>query len=691
MKLTFNWLKEFVDLRESPQKIASTLTMSGFEIESLEPCGPVATPEDWLLDVAVLPHRGDCLGILGVARELAALTGRKLKLPPARAATRQRGAKLPVAVEVKSPKLCPRYSARMAEGVGIAPAPAWMRSRLEACGIRAINNVVDVTNYVMLETGQPLHAFDVDRLGAKRIVVRQAGDSRRLVTLDGVERQLHPEDLLICDGEEPAALAGIMGGMSSEVHAGTRSVLLESAHFEPLSVRHTAKRLGVHTEASHRFERGVDPEGTLYALDRAVFLLAEVAGAVPLEAVADQRSRSKKAAPVVVRDERVASLLGVRLRRSEIEGPLRALGLKIQQRSKKSLKVLPPSFRFDLGREADLIEEVARFHGYDKIGATLPRVRPQAKADPYLRWRRRVGSFLVGEGLVEVINLAFASAEMNSRFPGIAQGEASPVRVLNPLTQEHSEMRLSLIPGLIGNLRAHAEQKVRGFAAFEIGKVFRLGPSGLPEERSHLGVLLYGRQEHRGLGAEEPSWTFFDLKGLAEGVLELLGLSSAELFAPAALPEFLHPGKAATLGRDGERWGVLGEVHPDLRGAFGLPACAVCELDFELLLEYARWDFTVLPLPRFPSVARDISVVVDEAFPAERIIRWIKELGHSMIKEVRVFDEYRGAPVPEGKKSLAYAISYRDDHRTLTDDEVNAAHQDLVGELRKVFGAELRA
>src|SRR5437870_7097105 len=679
MKLTYNWVKEFVSLRRSPEQIAEALTMAGLEVESLAPfpSGQVGA-EDFLMEVAVTPNRGDCLGILGLAREAAALMGGRLKFPPAAPHSLDGGVKRLVAVKIVNPRLCPRYSARIVQDVGVASSPSCMRDRLEACVIRAINNVVDITNYVMLETGQPLHAFDLNRLAARQIVVRPAGEIRKFKTLDGVERDLAPEDLLICDGDTPVALAGVMGGMESEVQAATRTVLLESAHFHPLSVRRTTKRLGLHTEASHRFERGVDPEGTLYALDRAVFLLTKFASGTPVVGVMDHYPRRAKARAILLREAKVQRLLGIEIKRAEIERILKSLGLRVQNRSKSGLKIISPSYRPDLSREADLVEELARLHGYQKIPSTLPLVRPQgAKADIRLSRERSTRSFLIGEGLNELVNLPFTSNLMNSRFPGLWEGRAAPVPILNPLIQENAEMRFSLVPGLLQNLRSHLAQKVKSFWAFELGKVFCSGGDKLPQERQQLAAILYAHRERKGLRVKEEPAVFADVKGLLEGVLDVLGLGQRATWTDGRIPPLLHPGKAAWLRLDDSALGYLGEFHPDLREEFDLPTFFIFELDIEKLLQYAPPKLAARSLPRFPSVERDLAVVVDKEFPAQRIINWIKDQGHSLIEEVQVFDQYHGSPIPEGKKSLAYTVSYRAEDRTLTDAEVNALHQDL--------------
>lgn len=699
MKLPLSWLSEFVDLKKSPEEIARTLTMSGLEVESLTSVRAydakpgVKGGEDWVLDVAVTPNRGDCLGLLGLARELAALTGSCVRLPRVHPHARGAGMDRLLDVQIRNPDLCPRYSARMVLSVAVGESPDWMRWRLEACGIRAINTLVDVTNYVMLETGQPLHAFDADRLASKRIIVREAGEIRRLVTLDGVERELSSGDLLICDGDTPVALAGVMGGQESEVHWNTHAVLLESANFDPACVRCAARRLGLHSEASHRFERGVDPEGTLYALDRAALLLAEVAGGKPVKGVVDRYPGRLKPAPILLRDKKVSGLLGIELSRQETGRILQALGMKVQARSKIGMRVVAPSYRRDLAREADLIEEVARFHGYEKIPSTLPLLRPAAgdSSERLRRWRR-VRRYLLGEGMAEMINLPFASAEMNRRFCGLWGERRAPVAILNPLVQEKAELRLSLLPGLFDNLRTNLAQRASSFHGFDLSKVFRSGAQGSTEERLQLAGLLYGPRARRGLRLKEERWpTFLDVKGIVEGILEELAIEPAPSWSHAEIDAILHPGKAAVVRLDDSEMGYLGEIHPDLCEWLGVGPCLVFELDFEGLARQPSRQLTARPLPRFPSVERDLALVVDEDFPAERIIQWIKQLDRSLVEEVEVFDEYRGLPVPEGKKSLAYTISYRAEDRTLTDGEVNEIHRELIARIGELFGAQMRA
>jgi len=685
MKFTYSWLKEFLDLDVSAEKVAELLTQSGTEVESLK---PLDGEKDWVFEIAVGANRGDCLGVLGVAREIAALTGGKIRLPPSAPAAQ--ASEPVIEIQIKDKKLCPRYSARVVHGLAIAASPTWLSARLEACDIRSINSVVDVTNLVMLETGQPLHAFDLDKLRAGKIVVRPVKKNQKFFTLDGVERELVPEDLLICDGDEPVALAGVMGGMNSEVTGETKNILLESAHFDPVSVRRTSKRMGLRSEASYRFERWVDPEGTVRALDRAIYLLEHMGGQAS-PGLTDSHPGKAKPRTVRLRHKRLAAVLGFEIEPTTAEDILSRLGLKILSRSKSALAVEAPSFRIDLHREADLIEEIVRIHGYDKVPITLPAVRSRSGLDTRLQWERKVRSYWISEGLTQIITLSFASGEMNRHFPGLWQTGRGAVTLLNPLNQENTELRRSLLSGLVDNARQHRALRAKNHSVFELGKVFHVKADGNPEERQNLSALIFGERPRLGLKRPEQNFGFLDLKGLVEGLLELCGLEQRVKFTQDRLPAYLHPGMAASLVCGEDSLGVVGALHPEVSELFELPRAFVMELDFDILLQYASSVFTVQPLPRFPSIERDMALVLDNTFPAHQIVSWIKALRQSWIEDIRVTDEYRGSPIPEGKKSLSYSLSYRAEDRTLTDGEVNELHQTLVKQVTERFGAQLRA
>jgi phenylalanyl-tRNA synthetase beta chain len=693
MKFTFNWLKDWADFDLEPATLGATLTMAGLEVEAVVPLAGLENGvEDWQLEISVTPNRGDCLGILGIAREVVALAGGRLKSPPS---LQGKNAKLGsrVAVSIEDPQACGRYSARIVDGVTIGPSPAWMRSRLEACGIRAINNVVDVTNYVMLETGQPLHAFDADRLANRSIVVKPAGQIEKFTTLDGVERSLQATDLLVCDGAAPLALAGVMGGSDSEVRSSTRAVLLESANFAPASIRRTAKRLALHSEASHRFERGVDPEATVPALNRAAYLLREFAGGRAEAGIADSYPGKTNQPMILLREERIEKLLGLKIDRKTAIKLLVALGMKTKlQARRRMLTVVPPTYRSDITREADVIEELARVHGYDRIPTVMPLVRSSGGInDPHLLFERKLRSVLTGEGLTEAINLPFIGESLNRSFPGVWPVPPVAISVLNPLTKEHAEMRHSLLPGLIDNLRLNLSQKVRSSHTFHIGKVFGLAVDNETIECQCVAGLMYGPRPYHGLRrAEELPFDFLQCKGLVEAVLGCFRLRKSVLWLPVNT-DFLHPGQSAKLFWGDVSLGYAGALHPEVADRLDLPLLFAFELDFEKLLEYAPRQIIVRALPRFPAVERDVALVVDRDFAAQQVIGWVQNLGEALIESIDVFDEYTGAPVPDGKKSLAYKVSYRAEDRTLTDAEINDLHKKLVERLGETFGAERRS
>ncbi|HEX6174520.1 MAG TPA: phenylalanine--tRNA ligase subunit beta, partial [Candidatus Binatia bacterium] len=657
MKFTFTWLTELVELDAAPNELSDLLTMAGLEVESLTSLGGRdADTKDWVFEISVTPNRGDCLSVLGLAREVAALTGKPLKDSPGDSPVRVVQCLGTVGIEIVNPELCPRYSAMVVENVRIGQSPKWMQQRLEACGFRPLNNVVDVTNYVMVEIGQPLHAFDLDRLTSGQIVIRQSSGDKEFVALDNVKRELADGDLLICDGDTPIALAGIMGGKNSEVTAATRRVLLESAHFDPTTIRRTAKRLGLHSEASHRFERGVDPAGTVSAANRAAQLISKHADGSVSAGVLDSYPRPPQLPSILLRQERIERLLGVEIAPVEAERILTGLGLETKKGEVEGTwRVVPPTSRCDLTREADLIEELARLYGYQKIPTTLPVLRPTTgKADYQLMWERRLRSFLAGEGLFEVINLPFTNETLNRTFTGLWNRPASPVAVLNPLVKESAEMRLSLLPGLIENLRLNLAQKADGFFAYHLGKVFRLRTNGEIEEKQCLGGLLYGSRMRKGLRSLDTpgAVTFLDCKGIIEGILDLFHLRESIVWSRGNVA-VLHPGRSAELLRCDKKVGYMGESHPDVNDQFGLSPLMAFELDFGKLLQYSPRQIRASSLPRYPAVERDFAVVVDQTVPSQQIITCINALGQNLIKTVELFDEYRGDSIPPGKKSLA--------------------------------------
>jgi phenylalanyl-tRNA synthetase beta chain len=678
----------------SEKEIGISDDASGIAV--LEGEGPPGTPlaerlgtADTVLDIDVTPNRGDCLSILGIARELAALTGQRLRDRPGRLVERGPSTSESIRVEVREPGLCGRYVARVVREVNVGPSPLWMRSRLVAAGLRPISGVVDVTNYVMLERGQPLHAFDLRRLVGSTVVVRRAGTPGAFVTLDGVERALEPEDLVIADAERPVAIAGVMGGIETAVGSETREVLIEAAWFDPAAVRRTARRLGLRSESSLRFERGVDPEGVPRAAARAAELLSKISGGQIAPGAVDVYPAPAAAPEVLVRSERVNRLLGTDLSIGEIGQALRRVSGSVRAAGRGGFLCRPPSWRSDLSREADFVEEVARLVGYDRIPETLPRVRLAAGRGlrPEFRQIRRI---LCSEGFVEAVTVRLRAARENELFPGLGPQQAPAVQLRNPLSAEAAEMRRSLVPGLLEVARRNRQRGESWIRVFEVGTVFWRDPTGGVVEREAVGGCLRGPVPARGILREDRDESFYDAKGAVEAILEGLRIEGAR-FARGGSFSFLHPGKAARVTCQGEDIGYVGGLHPGLARVADLPGDTwVFELDIEKLGSYRAARVTFQPLPRVPAVVRDVAIVVDEAFEAEAVLEAISGRTDLGVDSVRLFDVYRGSPLPEGKKSLAYSIAYRAPDRTLTDEEVNSLHERLVGMLRERLGVELR-
>jgi phenylalanyl-tRNA synthetase beta chain len=667
------------------------------ELDSGSPGADLAAAlylDDVVLDIAITPNRGDCLSVLGMAREIGALFGVKLKPPRiAPLAEHRSGEPLAVAVDIQAPDLCPRYAALAMTAIKIGPSPVWLRRRLELAGMRAVSNVVDATNYVMLELGQPLHAFDYTRLAGARIVVRRATNDREMTTLDGTRRELLPDDLVIADAEKPVALAGVMGGGNSEVGAETETILLESALFEAMTVARTARRLGLRSEASYRFERGIDRAGQARALYRVAATIRDAAAGRVAGPIVDVDARLALVREIALAPGAIAKILGVEIPRAEVTRRLKALGAAVRTEGRE-LVVTAPTFRPDLNESADLAEEVARLRGLDEIPAVAPE-RPSAgpaAEDASRVFARASREVMLGCGLTEIKSIAFLAPADNQAWPGIGAGAS--VQVANPLSAELSEMRRSLGPGLLAALRFNLNREAAAFHAFEIGRVFMAQNGADAPESERIAAVSYGEYALGAIGRPAVAADFFTVKGIVETYLSSMGgVPRAEFIAPAAGElAFLHPGKSAHIRIDGRLAGYLGELHPGtaLRLELGGP-CAIFELDLTLLLGCGGVVRRAIELPpRFPGVRRDLALVVDRAMASEEVMRAISEMKLNLLESVRLFDVYEGGSLPPGKKSVGIACLYRARDRTLTDGEVNRAHAELVEQARARLGAELR-
>ena len=644
--------------------------------------------DDVVFELEVTPNRPDCLSLIGVAREIRAETGNALKLPEVTLTENSTDIREMTSVTIAASDLCPRYAARVIQGVKIGQSPSWLQQRLETVGIGVINNIVDITNFVLMEYGQPLHAFDYHKLAENRIVVRRAAAGETLTTLDEVARELTPDMLVIADAEKPVALAGVMGSYDSEITEATRDVLLESAYFNPSSIRATAKALGMSTEASYRFERGADPGIVLAALDRAAQLIAELAGGTICKGVVDVYPGVQPMIQIQLHPERVNFILGTEIEAAEMKEILEHLGFDVEV-SRSVYQVAVPTFRSDITREIDLIEEIARVYGYDNIPTTLPKGDiPVPAPNPKVEVHRRVKHFLLAAGMMEAINYSFCNPNCFDKIRFTANDpRRDALKLRNPLSPEMSVLRTTLISSLLENAQHNRNHQIDTIALFEIGSVFiRNGEQKEPERvtgilTGQIGDGVYSNPYR------EPD--FYDIKGLVEGILEVCGIVDYTLEKTDA-PTF-HPGRNAEVLLADTRIGIFGQVYPDVCKNYDLPdETYLFEFDLEVLVDATTFAKRFAPISVYPKVERDLAIVVDKAVLSDTPTELIYKTGGKLVESVRLFDVYEGEQVPEGKKSLAYAIIYHSATETLTDKAVNALHDKIVKRLNAELGAELR-
>jgi phenylalanyl-tRNA synthetase beta chain len=651
----------------------------------------VLSAGDTVLEIALTPNRGDCASLLGIAREVRAHFGGPLRLPEIEPIEEGDPTAAAVRVAIDDAEGCPRYCARIVRGITVGPSPAWLAAKLEAAGMRAINVVVDVTNLVMLEFGQPLHAFDAATLRGGAIHVRRARADEKIATLDGATRALAAEDLVIADTERAIAIAGVMGGAETEVGARTTDVLLESAHFDPIRVRRTARRLGLHSEASYRFEREIDRDGLRRAIDRAARLLAELAGGSVAPGVVEAVGRAPEAvAEIALAPERVNRMLGTDLDRAAIAALLERVGVTSADSGSGALRCRVPSHRNDLRRDVDLVEEVARIHGYDQIPTTMPveRLLPVAIS----RGRSVVDGArdaLSAAGFLECMTLPFASAADLDRI-GLAADDARrrAVRLVNPLTDEESQLRTTLVPSLLGVARLNRSRQVERVRAFEVGRVFApRGGDELPQEARHVAAIV--TRGEGGLWSQNAAPLFFEAKGAVENLLDALGLAAT--FAGEAVEPFLHPGASAAIRLGDRRIGAIGELHPETAARFEIDVpCALFVLDLDAIAATPARLAKYREVSRQPSVRRDLAVLLSREQPAQAVLDAIRATAGPQLVAAEIFDRYEGTGVPEGRVSVAFRLVFQRPDRTLLDTEVARATERVVRMLADRFGGELR-
>lgn len=642
---------------------------------------------DTVLDISITPNRGDCLSIIGIAREVAALMRKKLRLPPI--AVEEKGVHIGevTSVTIIDVDYCPRYCARIIKGVKIKPSPLWMRRRLEAVGLRAINNMVDVTNFVMMEMGQPLHAFDYRFLEEGRIVVRKAKAGETFVSLDGKERVLKEGTLLICDGVKPVAIAGIMGGLNSEVKDDTSTILLESAYFHPPAIRRAAKELGMSTDAAFRFERGVDPEGVVRALNRAAALMADLGEGYVLKGYIDNYPRPLPAPrKISLRHSRIEEIMGARVEAKEVAEILSGLQMEVvPEETLRGWFVTPPTYRTDIEREIDLIEEIARIKGYESIPVTMPRPTGEpGKRGEEERGKALLYPVLQGAGLSEVITYSFLPVN----FPAVLRVEneregRQAVRLRNPLSEDQALLRTNLTYSLLTTLRTNYRMGAGEVKIFEFGRVFfSQGEGRVPEEEPRLGCLIWGQRVAESWHYPKEQVDFYDLKGVVENICAALRLPEP-VFSEGEGRPFLHPGRCASIFIKNTMVGFLGEIHPEIMREMDIRGRAyVCEINLSALFGlWSKVHVSYREITRFPGSMRDAAFIVPREMAARKLLEVISRAEEELLEKVSIFDVYEGPNLPSGTKSIGLRFYYRSPKRTLTDEEVTDVHGRLVAKI----------
>jgi phenylalanyl-tRNA synthetase beta chain len=657
-------------------------------IMALDESLPVGEPLDCLIEVGITPNRPDCLSVVGVARDLAAWFRKPWHLPKIRCTEVSELINSAARVTTEDKEGCPRYTARVVRNVQIGPSPTWLARAVEAAGLRSINNVVDVTNYVLLELGHPLHAFDLEKIVNHEIIVRRARPNETIRTLDGQLRNLTPDDLLITDPTRPIALAGVMGGENTEITETTGNVLLESAYFDPIRIRRTRRRLEIQTDSSFRFERGTDRENVHVALNRAAQLIREVAGGEILKGMIDVQGPRPKSQPLTLRVSRANAILGTDLAGSEMGDILASLGCELVSGSPQQLLVNPPSYRVDIFREIDLIEEIGRMHGYSKILQTVPFIpaRPATK-EPLRDLRAKIVEMLVNEGLTEIVTYSFTDRE--SLALSLAPTDGAP-ELLNPLAQTQSLMRTALLPSMLETIAHNQKRGTPDLALCEAAKSYhRDGDSNEPYTEHDEAVAALVGMRPGGWSEPPRAWDFFDMKGIVERIFEQIGVEPDAL-ERAQAPQY-HPGQSAVYRKNGRALCAFGQLNPRIATGWDLRGdVIVAEFDLEAIAPCMRPARRFKPLPQYPAVVRDVAFVVNSDEPAGAIEATLRDAAGQWLESLRLFDVYEGEHIPAGKRGLAYSLTFRAADRTLTDEEVNLIRDHIVAAAADRHGAILR-
>src|SRR3989338_4622162 len=683
MKLSLNWLKDYVSVKDSPETIARGLTMAGLEVKSSKPAGP-----DAVFEIEITTNRPDWLSHIGVAREIHAAMGGKFSLPPAEnKIPRTKNDTLTVTIPEPDRKMCPYYSACLLEDVEWQDTPAFIKERLEACGIRSINFPVDITNFVLLEIGQPLHAFDFDKLSGGQIYARRAHSGEKLVAIDGKTYDLEPADLIIADNEKPVAIGGVMGGQESEVNDRTRNILLESAFFEPSVVRKSPRRLKLVSESSYRFERRVDPRTVDWGRERAVYLFRKYAKVGRVSLVCSVGKLPINEPSVKFEYNLLKKAVGIDIPPNKVNGYFSRLGLKVLKKTKTGVTVKIPSFRSsDLTRPVDLVEEVARLYGYDRIPETLPKMFPMKPVvNPMLALEKRVRTLSNALGLFETVTFSLVDPVPYER---LGLNKSQWVQLINPQNKEWTLMRPTFLSSMIQVVEKNLNAGETSIRIFEIGNRYLLqNPVELPHEERMLAMAMSGEASEHWLEPKRKI-SFYDLKGAVEEILKQLAIRA--VFKPIDRDSIFESGMGMNVEIEGQMTGYFGLLSKKVQALFGIEQPVLyAELSLEKMVPFSDRLRAMEELPKFPASPRDLTMIVSDSVRSEEMIEHIQKQGGILIKKVEVFDCFKGKKIPEGKKSLSYRIIYQAEDRTLQNEEVNQLHFAIVEFLRKTCGAEL--
>ncbi|MDD4957364.1 MAG: phenylalanine--tRNA ligase subunit beta [Candidatus Omnitrophica bacterium] len=677
MKLSYKWLKEYIDIDLSAEELAEILTMSGSAVETITEKGG-----DKVLSLEITSNRPDCLSVTGIAREICALTGNKVKYPDSRVTAAGKSGKA-IKCEIKAPGLCPRYTARVVTGVKVKGLTPGVSEHIVSVDMRPVNNIVDITNFCLMELGQPMHAFDLDKIEGGKVIIREAEKGEKILTIDGVERELEAGMLVIADQKQPIAIAGVMGGKETEVTGTTKNILLESAYFDPVSVRRTARKLALSSDASYRFERGVDKEGIVPASDRAAALIVEKAGGTICE-MYDVGSLARSVTEIELDAQEVSSILGATIPGERIEAILRALGMDVEVREKGQFKIKVPSSREDITAEIDLVEEIARIYGYDNIPARCEKITPEIeRKDRTRRIKDKIKVLLPAAGVCEIMTYSLISEEAAGRFPCVLGRQAALTRYMS---EEHKVLTPQLVHGMVRAFSWNVSRKNKDLGFFELGKLYA------PEEKGAgymevpalcIGLTGLLRQNWKE-GAREA--TLFDLKGIVEEMLHGLGLEVA--FGPADKKGFSVCSSLSIPGQ--EDAGFMGEIDARIADMYDITQPVhIAQIRLDGVFKTVSLEKRVRPIPRFPFSVRDVSVLCDKDIPAARLFSVIRSSGGELLVDAGLVDMYEGEHIGSGKKSLTFSIKYGLGSRTLTEDEIEGAHakvkEELVRELNVTF------